>query len=214
MQPGASRGSRTRRLSTAKPCPPTRALPSARWEAEPRTPSAISKPDKDIPGKENKARVPGEQMRACPVRQNAGGRGAQLPGGAGGTEARHPDCGDGCTAPARVLTGCRPPRERQLSCRLGLQEVFHFPSENSPTPRSESRPSSPAELPPPAQPVSQRTARAPPGSAGWGTAASPHTPQPGPGSPRPRHPEASPLLTELVTQRPPGQDKPPLSTGT
>lgn len=148
-------------------------------------------------------------MRACPVRQNAGGRGAQLPGGAGGTEARHPDRGDGCTAPARVLTGCRPPRKRQLSCGLGLQEAFHFPSEHSPTPRSERGPSSPAELPPPARPVSQRTARAPPGSADWGTAASPHTPQPGPGSPRPRHPDATPLLTELVTQWPPGQDKPP-----
>lgn len=36
----------------------------------------------------------------------------------------------------------------------------------------------------------------------------PH-PQPGPGSPRAEHPDAAPLLMELVTQRPPDWDKPP-----
>ena len=36
----------------------------------------------------------------------------------------------------------------------------------------------------------------------------PH-PQPGSSSPRAEHPDATPLLTELVTQRPPDRDKPP-----
>lgn len=137
-------------------------------------------------------------------------RGGQLPGGAG---ARRLVILIVAMA-ARRRHACSPGADPRPSGSFPAgwisRRLFTFPVKTHPlTPRSERGPSSLAELPPPARPVSQRTARAPPGSAGWGTAARSHTPQPGPGSPMAAHPDATPLLTELVTQRPPGRTSPP-----
>lgn len=156
----------------------------------PCTPSAICKPDKDIPGKENKARVPGEQTQACPAAGGTWGRGA---------EARYPDCGDGCRA---LIPGCAPPAQAAACGRI-TRRLFPFQVKIHPDSSQKGGHRHRLSF--------HRGLTSEPGGclcASELRGLPPH-PQPGSGSPRAEHPDATPLLTELVTQRPPDRDKPP-----
>lgn len=125
--------------------------------------------------------------------QPLGGRGGQ------GAEARYPDCGDGCRA---LIPGCAPPAQAAACGRI-TRRLFPFQVKIHPD--SSQKGGHRHQL------SFHRGLTSEPGGclcASELRGLPPH-PQPGSGSPRAEHPDATPLLTELVTQRPPDRDKPP-----